>query len=164
MRSSSSPARCAIAVVLTVAALATPAYAAGKIYYGTRAGMHVSVVSMSGLDTARAVIRTKHTREDATAFCREYVGKVTPTCVKQGLEETQLNDEITADCARGTFVDFRGNRYRFGGPNKDPDVTAKYRIVSVPSGEVANGSMASGYDVNLDIYKALCPTKAPQDK
>lgn len=164
MTHSFPPARCAASLVLAVAIQASPAFAAGKIYYGTRAGMHVSVVSMSGLDTARAVIRTKHTREDATAFCREYVGKVTPKCVKETLDDTRIGDKITADCTRGTFVDFRGNRYRFGGPNKDPDVIAKYRIVSVPSGEVADGSMASGYDVNLDIYKALCPNKAPHDK
>ncbi|ACS43004.1 hypothetical protein [Methylorubrum extorquens] len=138
----------------------SPALAAGKIYYGSRAGMQVTVVSIGGLDTAKAVIRTKHTREDAAAFCREYVGKVTPDCVREELQ-TPLNDEISADCVRGTFVDFRGNRYRFGGPNRDPDVTAKYRIVSLPSGEVADGSSASGYPVNIDIFRALCPSRAP---
>lgn len=61
---------CALAVSISAAA------AAGKIYYGSRAGMQVTVVSMNDLDTANAVIRTKHTREDATAFCRDYVGKV----------------------------------------------------------------------------------------
>lgn len=164
MKNPISPSRCAAALVLATAIQTSPASAAGKIYYGSRAGMQVSVVSMSGLDTARAVIRTKHTREDATAFCREYVGKVTAACVKQTLEETQLNDEITADCSRGTFVNFRGYRYRFEGRNRDPESTAKYRIVSVASGEVADGSSASGYDVALDIFKALCPNRAPQDR
>lgn len=102
----------------------SPALAAGKIYYGSRAGMQVTVVSIGGLDTAKAVIRTKHTREDAAAFCREYVGKVTPDCVREELQ-TPLNDEISADCVRGTFVDFRGNRYRFGGPNRDPAVSTR---------------------------------------
>lgn len=60
-------------IVMTCA----PALAAGKIFYGSRAGMQVSVVSLSGLDTANAVIRTKHTRKDAIAFCRDYVQKVT---------------------------------------------------------------------------------------
>jgi hypothetical protein len=162
MKNPISPMRCAAALLLIAWIDSTPASAAGKIYYGSRAGMHVSVVSVSGLDTARAVIRTKHTREDATAFCREYVGKVTSTCVKQTLDETRINDEITGDCTRGTFVDFRGYRYRFDGPNKDPEMSAKYRIVSVATGEVADGSSASGYDVAIDIYKALCPSRAPQ--
>jgi hypothetical protein len=105
------------------------------------------------------LVPSEHTREDAVAFCREYVGKVTPDCVREELE-TPLNDEISADCVRGTFVDFRGNRYRFGGPNRDPDVTAKYRIVALPSGKVADGSSASGYPVNIDIFRALCPSRA----
>ena len=45
--------------------------AAGKIYYGSRAGMQVTVVSMEGLDSSNAIIKTRHTREDATAFCSE---------------------------------------------------------------------------------------------
>lgn len=143
-----------------IAASSGPGMAAGKIFYGSRAGMQVTVVSMSGLDTARAVIRTKHTREDAIAFCRDYVQKVTPKCIKEELE-TRLNDEISADCVRGTFVDFYGNRYRFAGPNRNPDVDAKYRIISLPSGEVANGSSASGYPVNIDIFRTLCPSRAP---
>ena len=154
------PALHAAAAAMVLCLQTHQAAAAGKIYYGSRAGMQVSVVSMSGLDTSRALIRTKHTREDAVAFCREYVGKVTPECVREELQ-TPLNDEISADCVRGTFVDFRGNRYRFAGLNKDPNVDAKYRIISLPSGEVANGSSASGYPVNIDIFRALCPSRAP---
>ena len=56
---------------LTVLASGTAAIAGGKISYGSRASMIVTVLSMSGLDTERAVIRTKHTREDAVAYCRD---------------------------------------------------------------------------------------------
>jgi hypothetical protein len=44
---------------------ASYAVAAGKIYYGSRTGMTVTIRSMTGLDTAQAVIQTEHTRDDA---------------------------------------------------------------------------------------------------
>jgi len=132
------------------------AIAAGTIYYGSRTGMVVDVVSMSGLDTAQSVIHTRHTRPNAMAFCRDYVGKVTPKCIEDELA-TRLNDEVTADCGKGEFIDFGGDRYRFLGPSNDKDSMAEYRIVDLKAGEEADGSMASGYPVNLDIYTALCP-------
>ncbi|NGM34502.1 hypothetical protein G4G93_11260 [Methylobacterium sp. DB0501] len=139
----------------------SPAVASGKIYYGSRAGMTVTVVSMSGLDTARAVIRTKHTREDAIGFCRDYVGKVTPACISEELA-VPLNDRITANCPRGEFTDFQGSRYRFAGRSRSKDSMAKYVVMSLPSGEVADGSSASGYPTNIQIFKALCPSRAPE--
>ena len=149
-------------VLATTMLQASPVLASGKIFYGSRAGMTVTVVSMSGLDTARAVIRTKHTREDAIGFCREYVQKVTPSCIREEMD-VRLNDEISANCPRGEFVDFQGNRYRFAGPSRDKDSMAKYRLISLPSGEEADGSSASGYPTNMSLFKALCPTKAPDD-
>src|ERR1700760_3277594 len=76
--------------VLGAIVLPTSALGSGKVYYGSRAGMQVSVVSMSGLDTDHAIIRTQHTREDATAFCREYIGKVTEGCIRDELA-TRIN-------------------------------------------------------------------------
>ncbi|GJD85760.1 hypothetical protein [Methylobacterium haplocladii] len=125
--------------------------------------MTVTVTSMSGLDTAHALIRTKHTRQDAIGFCREYVGKVTPDCIRDELA-VRLNDEITANCLRGEFVDFQGNRYRFAGLSRDKDSMAKYRLISLPSGEEADGSSASGYLTNMGIFKALCPSRAPYNE
>ena len=149
-------------MTLAVAALAiaAPALASGTIGYGSRAGMEVDVVSMSGIDTARAIIRTKHTRANAVSFCRDYIGKVTPDCIQQELA-TRLNDQVTANCPRGEFTDFQGSRYRFAGVSREKDSMAKYVVISLPSGEVADGSMASGYPVNITIFKALCPSRAP---
>ncbi len=152
--------RLAIAAVALVAA--SPAGASGTIFYGSRAGMVVDVVSVSGLGTAHAVIHTHHTRANATAFCREYVGKVTPKCVEDELA-APLNDEISANCIAGTFVDFGGNHYRFAGPSKDKGSMAKYRITDLSTGKDADGSSASGYPTNSSIFKALCPVQAPVD-
>ncbi len=44
------------------------AHGAGSIYYGSRAGMEVTVVGVSGIGTTHAVIRVKHTRENARAL------------------------------------------------------------------------------------------------
>lgn len=154
-------------LALTLAALAlvvaAPALASGTIFYGSRAGMVVDVVSVSGLGTAHAVIHTRHTRANATAFCREYVGKVTAKCVSDELA-APLNDEISANCITGTFTDFGGHRYRFAGPvSKSDDIMAKYRIIDLSTGETANGDSASGYPTNSSLFKTLCPAQAPFD-
>jgi hypothetical protein len=146
-------------------AAASSASASGTIYYGSRAGMEVTVVSMEGLDTARAIIRTKHTRDNAIAFCRDYVQKVTEECIRETLA-IRLNDVITANCTTGDFVDFRGTRYRFLGPNRKTGdfVMAKFAIMNIATKEIADGSSASGYPTNLGIFEALCPGRGPFDR
>ncbi len=141
---------------------AGPGWASGTLGYGSRAGMEVDVVSMTGLDTAHAVIHTRHTRSNAIAFCRDYVQKVTPACISEELS-VRLNDEVTANCGTGEFVNFYGDRFRFAGPSKDKDSMAKYRITDLQTGEDADGSSASGYGTNAEIFKALCPRHAPDD-
>ena len=152
-------------IVLPLLMSATPANASGTIYYGSRAGMEVSVISVEGLNTSHAVIHTKHTRENAITFCRDYVGEVTEDCIRKELA-IPLNDIITANCNTGEFADFHGNRYKFLGPNRARGdlVMAKYAIMDLGTREIANGSMASGYPVNMDIYRALCPARAPIDE
>jgi len=136
------------------------ALASGKITYGSQAGMQVTVVSIRGLDTANAVIRTSHTREDAIEFCRDYVGEVTE-CIQNELA-VPLNDQIHANCLSGLFTDFYGDAYRFEGKNPawKKQGAAKYRVRNMRTGEIASASMASGYFVNLGIFKALCPGTA----
>jgi hypothetical protein len=150
---------------LIVLIAAGQAHASGTINYGSRVGMEVSVISVSGLSTARAVIRTKHTRENAVAFCRDYVQKVTEECIRQELA-TPLNDVITANCLTGIFTDFGGNRYQFRGSARKTGefMAAKYILVDLTTGKVADGSMASGYPTNMAIFKALCPAQAPYDE
>ncbi len=139
-------------------------WASGKFQYGSRAGMEVDVVSMSGLDTAHAIMRTRHTRENAIAFCRDYAQHITAECIKSELD-VRLNDEVTADCDSGLFSNFFGKQYRFTGPLKKTDdfQMAHFGIVDVASGEIADGSNASGYTINMLIFKALCPRRAPEE-
>ena len=141
----------------------TTANAAGKIGYGSRAGMQVTVVSMSGLSTSNAIIRTQHTREDAIEFCREYVRDVTEQCIKDELS-TRLNDVVVANCSTGVFSNFFGDRLQFRGrtPRKTL-LEAKYILINLGTNEIADGSSASGYAINLEIFRALCPKTAPLD-
>lgn len=125
------------------------------IGYGSRAGMSVNVLSKKGLDTENSIIKTEHTIENAIEFCREYVLKVNKECIDDTLD-TKLNDYISANCKTGLFTDFFGQTFEFQGKNNSDDYP-EYMIYSYESNEVADGSSASGYGVNLEIYKALCP-------
>jgi hypothetical protein len=157
--------RRAIAALVVTSIATSSAVASGTIGYGSRAGMEMTVVSIEGLSTAHAVIRTKHTRENAVAFCRDYVQKVTEECIERELS-VPLNDVITANCPTGEFTDFGGDHYRFLGPTKKTGdfMMAKYRLMDLRTGEIADGSMASGYQTNMEIFKALCPAQAPYDE
>jgi hypothetical protein len=132
-----------------------------RIFYGSRAGEHVTVVASSGLDSELASIRTTHTRDDAIAYCRDYVQRVTEDCIRDELA-LSLREEITANCAAGVFTDFFGHSYQFKGRNEDTRSMATYVLVDVATGKVADGSSASGYSVNMDLYRALCPQRAPK--
>jgi hypothetical protein len=140
---------------------AEAASASGKIYYGSRAGMTVSVISVQGLNTAKAVIRTQHTRDDAIAFCRDYEQNLTDECVNRELQ-IPMNDYVAANCSTGIFVDFFGNRYHFEGQRRGQSSDfSKYAIRDLSTGEIEDGSSASGYSTNLGIFHALCIMRAP---
>ena len=150
--------------LLTIASVAIPArtaLASGKIYYGSRVGMTVSVISVQGLNTSNAVIDTKHARDDAIAFCRDYEQNLTDDCVNRELE-TPINDYIAANCATGVFIDFFGNRYHFEGQRRRPaSDLSKYAIRDLSTGQIEDGTSASGYPTNLGIFHALCAMRAP---
>src|ERR1700730_11710825 len=136
----------------------TTVFASGKLNYGSRAGMTVTVVSMSGINGDRATIKTKHTKEDAAGFCRASIGKVTAKCIHDELA-TKLNDEITGNCATGRFTNFFGEDHQYLGEAnpKSADIFAKYMIKNIATGEIADGSSASGYPSNMGVFRALCP-------
>ncbi|MDX8437111.1 hypothetical protein RFN25_27160 [Mesorhizobium abyssinicae] len=134
---------------------------AETLYYGSRAGMEVTVVSKSNIGSTHAKILTRHTKENATAFCRDYVQKVTPKCIADELK-VELQPEISANCKTGRFTTLYGQGYQFAGPNPQYDPTGtstEYLLTEVGSQEPLDGSSASGYDVALDQFKALCPNR-----
>src|SRR5450759_4759916 len=130
-------------VILFTSVLAGGALASGKLGYGSRVGMQVTVIGMSGLDTANAVIRTKHTREDAIEFCREYVGEGTEDCIKRELE-TRLNDAVYANCLTGVFTNFWGDRIQYRGRNKQStEFGPNYILVNLNTGKLPTDQVRS---------------------
>ena len=128
-----------------------------KIIYGSRLGMQVTVTSVRGIGTSRAVIEVEHTREDATAFCREYVQKVTPKCIEDELA-TEIGGELSGNCQSGEFETLTGDQLIFKGVSKTEDM-ADYEIAVKDTGELLDGSSASGYPVVLEQFLALCPNR-----
>lgn len=95
--------------------------AAGKLSYGSRTGMTVTIIEMSGIDTAKAIIKTQHTREDARLFCTDYLGRPGDECIDKVLSEIKISDSIRGDCNSGQFVNLSGQSMLFAGPNLDYD-------------------------------------------
>ena len=142
---------------------APPTSVQATLDYGWRAGMQVSVLGMEGRDTTHAVIRIRHTRDNAIAFCRDFVRNVTEECIHDTLAEEEFKETLVGNCDSGAFSDFHGTHYRFLGRNPKAGYFAddKYLIKNLDSGEMADGSTRSRYLINMDVYRALCPAYAP---
>lgn len=148
----------AVATLLLLQAAPVAAQPDDRIYYGSRAGMHLTTVSKQGIGTADAVIRLKHTPQDAKAFCVEYVRDTSPDCVRETLAEVKIADRVSGNCTTRTWTDMFGGRYAFlGVAKKSPDSIADYAIKDLATGELLDGSPPSGYDVQLTIFRQLCP-------
>jgi len=135
------------------------------IYYGSRVGMRVNVLSKQGIDSENAIIKTKHTLENAIEFCREYEHSAQKKCIDEEFS-IKINDYISANCQEGNFTDFFGNVYEFQGfkdNHNDPVPLAEYAIYDYKSNEILDGTSASGYPVNLEIFKALCPSRVSKN-
>jgi hypothetical protein len=146
-------------IVLIALLFLTEAHATGSIAYGSRAGMEVTIVGVSGIGTSHAAILVKHTRENAKAFCVEYEQNQTDECVDRALRETRLNDQLEGNCVTGWFTSLYGEQLRFVGEAKhraefDPE------YVIVRDGQRLDGSSASGYAYDLEQFEALCPARA----
>ncbi len=142
-----------------------PATPPETIYYGSRAGMRVNVLSKQGIDSENAIIKTKHTLENAIEFCREYEHSAQKKCIDEEFS-IKINDYISANCQEGNFTDFFGNVYEFQGfkdNHNDPVPLAEYAIYDYKSNEILDGTSASGYPVNLEIFKALCPSRVSKN-
>ncbi|APO68024.1 hypothetical protein IE4872_CH02410 [Rhizobium gallicum] len=149
----------ALACSVVVGAAALPALAAEdhSIYYGSRAGMQLTTVSKTGIGTANAVIVVKHTPKDANAYCVGYEMDNSMACVKRTMAEVKVGDRVTGNCRKRTWTDMYGQSYAFEGPMKSTDSMADYAIRDMKSGEILDGSSASGYGVALTIFQQLCP-------
>lgn len=153
--------RYALAAVVLLS-LIEPTIAAGRIPYGSRAGMEVTVTGVEGIGTPNAVIHVRHTRENAKEFCTEYEQNNSDECVQRTLREVRINDALRANCQTGKFTTLGGDRLRFAGPNRrKSDDGPKFIIVG--SSGALDASTASGYYTALSEFNALCPGRAGTD-
>ena len=139
---------------------------AATVYYGSRVGMYDDIVSREGLDTANARITTRPSRDGSVTFCREYSHDYSQKCLDEQLRDIRTGG-IAGNCVDRTFSNFYGYEYKFLGKakpeaGKDANMGADYSIRYLASGEILDGSTASGYDIALGIYQALCPASAPK--
>jgi hypothetical protein len=133
------------------------------IYYGSRVGMFHDIASKKGIDTSNAQLNTTPSRAGAIIFCRNYEMNYSSKCINDIINNDGPKT-ATANCRMKTFTDFRGSRFQFLGKNSDMsgDIFAEYLIKDLKSGEVLDGSSASGYDIVFNIFKTLCPIVAGQ--
>lgn len=132
-----------------------------KIAYGTRAGMDMSVVSRHGIDTTKALIRVEQRREDAEAYCRDYIGTVTEACIQEGLA-TNIGSQLTANCKTGQLTTISGENLVFLGrnPSRDNEQFAnEFIMITADPNEPLDSSMASGYSVAIAQFQELCPRR-----
>ncbi len=141
---------------------ANPELVGTKIFYGSRAGMTLTIGAASGINTSSAVIEARMTEEDAKSFCSQYLGKITDECISGQLNK-DLAPSISADCPAGVFQDFHGDWHQFMGPMKPVygESMGNYVLFDLGTRELADGSMASGYYTDLALFQSLCPSYAP---
>lgn len=141
-------------------ALPAGAQTRDQVAYGTRAGMQVEVVAREGIDTDHAVVRVVHTMADARAFCELYVQDPSEACVTATMDDVaaRIRDRIEGDCVTGSFIGLWGSEFRFLGPLDPPtDLGAVWDFREAGIDGPLDGSTASGYDVVLDQFRAICP-------
>lgn len=157
-----------VAMVLAAGILAAPAGAqeAGSVSYGSRAGMQVEVVSRTGIDSDHALVRIEHAEADAQAFCTLYVQDSSAKCVAETMADVaaRLRDRIEGDCVTGVFIGLWGAEFRFLGRLAIPtELGAEWDFREAGIDGPLDGSTASGYDVVLDQFRAICPGRLAQD-
>lgn len=122
--------------------------------------MDVTIVDMSGINTDNAVVRVRHTRDNARQFCDEYLGNPSEDCVTRTLREVRISDAIKGNCPAGQFVNLNGEYVQFAGPNIDYDAVPfrpEHKLYRKGAKDFMDGSTASGYAVNLEQFRVLCP-------
>lgn len=143
-------------VALSTILCAKGALAAGQIPYGSRVGMNVTITSLSGIGTSNAVVRIKHTRENAREFCVEYSQDRSAKFIADTLRETRLSDEIHGNCKTGAFTTLYGGEYHFRGKAKKRAEFDPVYVIVGSEGKL-DGSGASGSSEALLQFQALCP-------
>nr|WP_255647514.1 hypothetical protein [Ensifer sp. IC4062] len=129
----------------------------GKLFYGTRAGQSLTIVSKEGIGTANAVIRLKHTAQDAKSFCVGYLLDHSMRCVRQVLAEKKFADRVTGDCVKRTWTDMYGDNYSFHGSAKQQPELIKQGYFSESDYLIRRNGEERFFPFDTEVFQALCP-------
>lgn len=135
------------------------------LMYGSKLGMVVTVIDKSGTDTSNAIIKIKLTKDNAEKFCRYLLNRSSSACVEEVLHThgEQFNATLRANCAERTWIDAYGLKFKFLGENiagsAPRSTNTQYLIVEeqTASPVYLDGSPASGYLIELELFQTLCP-------
>jgi hypothetical protein len=126
-------------------------------------GWQVTVTKMEGQNTSKALAIGKVTPENAKEYCerdpggetKEYGGKLTKDqCVEKVLKgEKGKLYSASADCPRKTIKTSWGGTFTVVGM----DQFGQYIWRNIRTGEVLDGSNASGAPIVGEQFKMLCP-------
>jgi hypothetical protein len=132
---------------------------ANEIPYGSKIGMNVTVLKVSGIGSNASYAEIRHTLENAKAYCTEYIGDNSQKCVDENLNIGN-KDRITANCVTGEFSDVFGTPLYFRGANtkKSDDFDTDYIIFDVVNNEQLCSAVC-GYVERLAAFSLLCPNR-----
>jgi hypothetical protein len=126
-------------------------------------GCQATVTRIEGQNTSKALAVGKVTPENANEYCErdpggetiKYGGKLTKDqCIQKVLKEEKGKlYSASADCPRKTITTSWGETYSVAGR----DQFGQYAWRNVRTGEILNGSNASGAPIVGEQFKMLCP-------
>jgi hypothetical protein len=159
-------------IAITLAAFVTPIMIWGipaeakdgkrpeLLSYGSRIGQYVTITAKHGIDTSKAVIEIRHTRENAKAFCVEYSLDYSEACVDDIYKSLSFPPTVHADCNTMEFYTPRGARYVFAGRSVGKKPEYPFRIISWDTDK--EPELFNEYFIAEETFSVLCPAKFAQ--
>ncbi|RWB91167.1 MAG: hypothetical protein EOQ52_07000 [Mesorhizobium sp.] len=127
--------------------------------YGTEAGMSVTITGRSGIDTDHAQLTLKLTPQDAKLYCTQSrLNSSLLECIDRTLKDVKLQPQISANCESGEFTNVWGRHFTFNGAAADGD--DEYNLEAL--GGDTSEERSTNYDVAIDNFKAMCPSRIAQ--
>ena len=89
---------------------------------------------------------------------RGYASDYSLKCINDVSKPVQST--IMANCPDRRFKSFGTEEYVFLGKNKDTnsEIFSDYIIKKIKTNEILDGSTATGYEIQLGVFEALCPS------
>ncbi|MER9104456.1 hypothetical protein NKH95_10940 [Mesorhizobium sp. M0848] len=127
--------------------------------YGPKAGMTITITGRSSLNTDHAEITLDNVAANAKGFCANSNGETGEACAKDSLAGAKIQSSVVANCGTGKFTGPWGNGFQFVGRSAEEGYPYAVMPDVIPH-EVLD--YKANYDVAVETFKALCPTRVKQ--